>query len=271
MIPNYGNGVYPEFLAHITPDVPLYVSHSADGRHHFGALGPNYAGRPVSHAVVALWLDNEIVESIKHPTGKSGDWYGLTELGLRCASRQVPDAELEQLNWQAVEANWRLSKRTSLAETNTDESKAVEGALFSPGGTCQLCQQKMEPFGQISHAKSHVAKGHPVVIEEVGKKKVARMVGPAPAVDPEAPAPAKLKVTAAPKSAVKSQPGDLIDDDGWCQLCKVGDTLIGGKMATKQLSVFGWISHAKTHINAGDPVEVIDRDKKKIAVLKGKN
>jgi hypothetical protein len=190
----------------------------------------------------------------------------------------LSDSELEQFNWRAVEAFWQHGRR-SRVETNTDESKAVEGALFSPGGTCQLCQQKMEPFGMISHAKAHINKGHPVVIEEAGKKKFARMTGPAPAATEgttedsgeaaTTPTLGKPRTTAAPKSAVKSEPGDLIDDDGWCQLCKVGDTLIGGKMATKQLSVFGWISHAKTHIGAGDPVAVIDRGKKKIAVITG--
>lgn len=199
----------------------------------------------VSFAIVHMWVYNECLQQIDE--GKN--LYVLSERGQLFAERRIPDNEvrLPPDGWWG-KLQQRNGRPVVSAEGEvTDE--VVEGLLFSKAGTCQLCHASMDKFGQISHAKSHINKGHPVIIEEVGRKKIAKIVPGA-----ELPLPKPPPAVLDPGSVTG---GELFSSTGVCQVC------------SKTPHLFGRISHAKSHISKGDPVEIRLVKKKSVAFVTG--
>lgn len=264
---NYGNGVYPEWLSRITETNPLVVES------HFGSgiIGPHYVGagwNPIDQSVVRLWLDNNILELAAEDTrqiahtlaGKAQitEIYILSEFGQRCANRKLTDAELDTLNWSAVQVGWKAGAKNG-EDGSGSSDEITEGLLFSSGGTCQLCGKKMDIFGQISHAKSHISKGDPVLIEEINGKKIARISGEHPTP------PRELEHGPVPPVDMAQWVGNALfttpDTTGrsLCQLCPAGPPV----------HKFGQTSHAKMHITRKDPVEIRTIHKKSVPMITG--
>jgi hypothetical protein len=182
-------------------------------------------GDPISYVIVHMWVYNDCLQKVE------GDknLFVLSERGQRFAERRIPDSEvrLPPDGWWG-----RITKRGMVvAQVETDEpDEIVEGLLFSKAGTCQLCRASMDKFGQISHAKSHVAKGHPVVIEEERGKKIAR-IKPGADITPMVP----LQSTTLEPGITPV--GELYSTTGICQLCPAGSASV---------HIFGRISHAKS-------------------------
>jgi hypothetical protein len=229
------SSAYRPLLQQIKPETPLLIENGWGIVGIYGGAGWN----PISPAIVRIWQANELLAPFERG-------YVLSERGEQVVAGKVSEGSL------------RLPEPFDPGSRIIEPSNVMEGMLFTRDGICQLCGKKMEVFGQISHAKSHKEKGDPVMIEEKSGKKFAVLTGEAPAQPLPVPT---SRPKAQPKSAVKAEEGDLFDDEGICRLCADG----------RKLSVFGWISHAKSaHISKGDKVAIIDRKGKKIAIVEGK-
>ena len=204
--------------------------------------GWGYIGnRIISHAIIELWLLNKFLEPASEEA--TGLWV-LTERGQMAADFKLKDDEILR-----PKGAWHPGK--DKVDTSDIVDVPIEGLLFTTGGTCTLCGKQMDVFGQVSHAKSHINKGHPVTIEEVSGKKVLRVAPGTAPILPAKPAPVPL-----------DDPGDfagaeLFSSTSRCRLCP----------DAAPVHKFGQISHAKSHIKKKDPVEIRFIGKKNVPML----
>lgn len=261
--------ILPEYLQLISPNNPLVLDKDVKALHGAptGWLGP---GRPISPVIIRMWLDNNLLVNLNDESGRPYPFaYVLTEFGLLCAAGKVKDSEL------------KLPKPKEFIPTFEASETPEDGTLlFSAAGTCRLCSAKMDVYGQISHAKSHIRKGDSVIIEERNRKKYPKIVGEIYKTPETVPLPVtealerKQELDAqwraqehpdeprldplAPFNAGGWEGRNLFSVEGICRLDQ------------KKIHLFAHCSHAKAHIRNGDPVEILKvKGKSKPMVLEG--
>jgi hypothetical protein len=166
--------IYPDLLARVKDSEEAMRINPNGG---WGWIG----WFPISYAIINFWQDNGfLAETPEHR-------WRLSERGEDALKGKVKFTDIKWPVRHEIPANIvpaddaEAPAPKAATPARQDDSGSNEHDLFTPAGTCRLCKNPCNPFGWISHAKSHIGKGHAVEIIERRKKKVAIMTQPAPA------------------------------------------------------------------------------------------